>query len=94
MTEGEFSVCQFFVDGSYEYARRFVPAREAVLAFLRYTNNVVARLGIVTERVILTNGDDTIAMEWQRGRGITFPPEAVGRHLLPDWEKRLGSEEY
>ena len=88
-----FSVCQFFVDGSHEYVRRFVPAREAVIAFVRYTNNVVAKLGIVVERVILTNGDDTIAMEWQRGKGITFPPEAVGLHLRPDWEKRLESEE-
>jgi hypothetical protein len=24
MTEGEFSVCQFFEDGSYEYVRRSV----------------------------------------------------------------------
>lgn len=70
--EGEFSVCQFFEDESYEYVRRFVIAEEAMKAFQHYTNSVGARIG-TTKRVIITDGGDCINMEWQFGKGITFP---------------------
>jgi len=75
---GEFSVCQFFLDGKYEYVRKFVAVEEAILTFKFYTTNVTARVGI-TKRVILTDGDDCINMEWKYGEGITFPPELKGR---------------
>jgi hypothetical protein len=68
----EFNVVQFFKDGSYEYVRNSVSPEEAVKAFKHYTENVAARIGI-TERVIITDGGDCIAMEWKRGQGITFP---------------------
>ena len=71
---GEFSVCQFFIDDSYEYVRRFVDAKEAVLAFKHYSSSVGARLG-TTKRVIVTDGGDCVNMEWQYGKGITYPPE-------------------
>jgi hypothetical protein len=32
MGENEFSVCQFFANGDYEYVRRWVSAQEAVQA--------------------------------------------------------------
>jgi hypothetical protein len=54
---GEFSVCQFFEDGSYEYVRRGVGPKEAVEAAHHYTNNVAAKQGIV-KRVIITDGGD------------------------------------
>jgi hypothetical protein len=41
----EFSVCQFFADGSYEYVRRFVDAEEAVQAARHYTTSVGAQIG-------------------------------------------------
>lgn len=69
---GEFSVCQFFEDGTYEYVRRFVSAEEAVEAWRTYSNNPSARLGF-TVRVIITDGGDDINMEWQFGKGQTFP---------------------
>lgn len=73
----EFSVCQFFEDESYEYVRRFVSAEEATKAFKFYTDNVAARMGIV-RRVIITDSGDCTNMEWQYGKGITFPqPEVV-----------------
>ncbi len=78
MTTGEFSVCQFFEDDSYEYVRRFVSAEEAVEAAKHYTSSVGARLGM-TRRVIITDGGDQTNFEWQFGKGITFPPEAVGK---------------
>jgi hypothetical protein len=74
----EFSVCQFFEDGSYEYVRRGVGAEEAVLAARHYTDNVAARLGL-TARVIITDGGDYIVFEWKQGEGVTYPPEARGR---------------
>ena len=69
---GEFSVCQFFPDGAYKYTRRFVSAAEAVNAFDHYTHSVGARLGM-TVRVIVTDGGDNTNMEWEFGKGITFP---------------------
>jgi hypothetical protein len=69
---GEYSVCQYFPDGSYEYVRRFVDAEEAAKAFAFYTTNVAAKVG-VTQRVIITDGGDCINMEWKQGEGITFP---------------------
>jgi hypothetical protein len=72
MNKGEFSVCQFFEDGSYEYVRRFVSAEEAMEAASHYTTSVGAKLGM-TVRVIITDGGDYTNFEWQFGKGITFP---------------------
>lgn len=83
---GEFSVCQFFADerAGYEYVRRWVSAKEAMKAFKHYTHNVAARLGPV-RRVIVTDGGDAIAFEWQYGKGITFPNAAeLAKHATED----------
>jgi hypothetical protein len=69
----EFSVCQFFEDGSYEYVRRNVSAEEAVNAAKHYTTSVGARMGM-TKRVIITDGGDCTNFEWKYGEGITYPP--------------------
>lgn len=67
-----FSVVQFFTDDTYEYVRRFVPVEESLAAFLHYTTNVAARVGI-TKRVIIVDSGDCIAAEWKFGEGIVFP---------------------
>jgi hypothetical protein len=67
----EFSVYQFFEDGSYEKVREFVSAEEATKAAHHYTNNVASKLGIV-KRVIITDGGDCTCFEWQYGKGVTF----------------------
>lgn len=72
----EFSVCQFFPDGTYEYVRRFVSAEVALAVAKTYCSNPAAKIGI-TQRVIITNGGDEIAFEWQHGKGITFPPPVI-----------------
>ncbi len=74
--EGEFSVCQFFPDGQYEYVRRFVSAEEAVEAARHYTTSVGARLG-TTVRVIITDGGDSINWEWKYGEGIVYPKKVL-----------------
>lgn len=71
MSGGEFSVYQFFVDGSYERVREFVSAEEAIKAARHYTDNVATKLGVV-ERVIITDGDDCCCFEWKRSQGVTF----------------------
>lgn len=68
-----YSVCQFFDDGSYEYVRRGVGAEDAVKAARHYTDSVAARMGWVP-RVIITDEGDAIVFEWERGKGVTFPP--------------------
>lgn len=76
MTTGEFSVCQFFANGEYEYVSRWVSAVEAVTAFHHYTNSVGARLG-TTVRVIITDGGDSTNAEWIFGKGVVFPPREI-----------------
>jgi len=72
--DNEFSVCQFFEDGTQEYVRRYVSAEEAVEAFKHYTNSVAVKMGMVT-RVIITDGGDCCNAEWIYGKGIVYPPE-------------------
>jgi len=70
----EFSVCQFFEDGSYEYVRRYVSAVEAMDAARHYTLSVAASYGYV-QRVIITDGGDCIVFEWKYGEGVVWPTE-------------------
>jgi len=72
---GEFSVFQFFDDGSYEPVRKRVDARTAVLAAKHFMTSVAARMGI-TRRVIITDGGDFTTFEWKYGEGIVFPPQS------------------
>jgi hypothetical protein len=69
---GEFSVCQFFEDGTSEYVRRYIGACEAVRVAHHYTHNVAAKIGVTT-RVVITDGGDHCVFEWQRGAGVTWP---------------------
>jgi hypothetical protein len=68
----EFSVVQFFINGEYEYVRRWVSAEEAVKAAQHYTNNVATKIGVV-DRVIITDGGDCTVFEWIKNKGIVFP---------------------
>jgi len=68
---GEFSVTQFFSENEYETVRTHVNADEATQAFVFYTSNVAASVGI-TKRVIITDGGDCINAEWIYGKGLVF----------------------
>ena len=74
--DNEFSVCQFFEDDSYEYVCRYVSPEEAIKKFKHYTTSVGAKIGI-TKRVIITDCGDCINMEWQFGKGITYPKDML-----------------
>ena len=71
-TDEPFNVVQFFPDGSYEYVRRGVPAKQAVEAAFHYTHSVGAMAG-VTRKVIITDGGDSLVFEWRFGEGVVFP---------------------
>ena len=75
---GECSTCQFFADDSYEYVQRFVDAETAVRSLRHYATSVGAKIG-TTKRVIVTDGGDSIVLEWEFGKGITFPPALTGQ---------------
>jgi hypothetical protein len=68
----EFSVVQFFKDGTHEYVRRFVNADEAMKAAVHYCQSVGVKMGVVT-RVIITDGGDCCCFEWHVDKGIVFP---------------------
>jgi hypothetical protein len=72
-TDNEFSVYQFFEDGSHEKVRDHVSATEAMQAVRHYTDNVAVRMGI-TKRVIITDGGDNTCFEWLADKGVVFPP--------------------
>lgn len=72
-TQGEFSVHQFFPDGSSECLRQFVGPEEAVLTARDYTRRPAALIGIIA-RVIITDGGDNCVFEWRYGEGVVFPP--------------------
>ena len=74
MNSDKFSVWQFFRDDTSERVRKYVDEGEAMQAFRHYTNNVATRMGIV-KRVIITDADDRVAVEWIRGEGIVWPPK-------------------
>lgn len=68
---GEFSVYQFFEDGSQEKVREFVSAEEAMRAAAHYSKSVAAVLGLA-RRVIITDGGDCVVFEWRHGEGVVF----------------------
>jgi hypothetical protein len=71
-TEEEFSVWIFFPDGTHLAELRWVDA-EAALECARFViARPAARLGIIN-KVIITDGGDYTAFEWQYGKGVTFP---------------------
>ena len=43
--------------------------------FKHHTTNVCANIGM-TARVIMTDSDDYIILEWKHGQGITWPEHA------------------
>jgi len=75
-TEGEYSVCQFFVSGEYEYVRRWCGIEEAVKAARHYSTCVGARIGIVV-KVIVTDGGDCTNLVWEFGKGLTYPTSEI-----------------
>lgn len=77
-TRGEYSVFQWFIDGSREDVLRFVGAEEAVDTATRLATSVGGRLGS-TQKIMITDGGDCCCWEWNHEKGMTFPTEFKGR---------------
>jgi hypothetical protein len=73
----EFSVYQFFPDGTNERYLEWVSAEDAGKGFQHLITSIGAKLG-TTMRVIITDGGDCTNAEWVFGKGITFPVPAEG----------------
>ncbi|OLB83116.1 MAG: hypothetical protein AUI15_36650 [Actinobacteria bacterium 13_2_20CM_2_66_6] len=71
----QFSVYQFFPDGTYECVRTHVDLTEAIRAAKHYSSSVGAGMGSTLRVIITDNGDNTV-FEWKHGEGIVFPPMA------------------
>lgn len=74
MADGEFSVAIFYPDGTNEYVKRFVDAREAVETAKSWTERPAALIGVI-RKVIITDGGDFTNFQWEYGKGITFGKE-------------------
>lgn len=72
MSYGEFSVYQFFADGTYEEVHRHVDAATAFDRVRALIRSVGAAIGN-TCRVIITDGSDLTTFECIYGEGIAFP---------------------
>lgn len=68
----KFNVVQFFEDGTNEYVRRAVPAKEAMEAAKHYTESVAVKMGVVTE-VMITDMGDCCCFHWKKNGGVVFP---------------------
>ena len=71
----EFSVYQWFVDGTREDVIRFVGAEQAVKCAEALAASIGGQLG-TTRRVIITDGGDFCVWEWKFNEGVVFPPGA------------------
>jgi hypothetical protein len=79
MTEERYDVWQYLPDDWHEKVGHDLSAEEAVKLAASYTTRPAAKLGIIQAVRVIALDDDTVAFEWQYGRGVTFPPEAAGR---------------
>jgi len=71
----EFSVYVFTLDQHFPVAR-FVSVERAMHTARRAVG--AAHLaGDDTDRIIVTDGGDHTVFEWQRGKGVTWPPEVA-----------------
>ena len=65
-----FSVCCYYDDNTARYAERDVKVEVAVEAFVYNTTNILAWLGR-TQRVVVTDLNNFVSLEWRFGTGIT-----------------------
>ena len=70
-SRAEFSVYGFYADGARAFTRRWLHAKNAVEVAHRCIW-LADRFDNFIDRVIITDGGDCTAFEWQRDKGITF----------------------
>src|SRR5262245_51120828 len=78
----QFSIAVFHADGGHYYVERWIDDETAMRRFKRICESPFARAG-VWARIIVTDGGDFTCMEWQHGKGYTFPPELTRFNPTP-----------
>lgn len=77
MTDGEdrnheFSVVEFYADGTHLYIARWLDAESAVKMAKLCCDEHVNHPDIIT-KIIITDGGDFTVFEWQPDKGVTWP---------------------
>jgi hypothetical protein len=72
MTEERFDVWQYLPDDWHEKVGENLEAKEAVELAHSYTTRPAALIGVIRKVRIIARDDDTVAFEWQFGKGVTF----------------------
>jgi hypothetical protein len=68
-----FDVWQYLPDDWHEKVGDDLPPEAAVQLAHSYTVRPAAKIGIIRKVRIISRSDDTVAFEWQFGKGVTFP---------------------
>ena len=68
-----FDVWQYLPDDWHEKVGERLSGEEAVKLAHSYTIRPAAQIGIIRKVHIISREDDTVAFEWQFGKGVTFP---------------------
>jgi hypothetical protein len=68
MSEGEFSVVEFYDDGTHAYVERWLDAEHAV----KLASKLAQQQRDSVDRIIITDGGDFTVFEWTKGKGVTF----------------------
>jgi hypothetical protein len=74
MSDGEYSVYQFFPDDSYEAVLRLVDGETAVKMAKQLSESVGGRIG-TTRRIMITDGGDCCVFEWHFDKGVVWPDQ-------------------
>jgi hypothetical protein len=72
VSDGEFSVVEFYYNGSHAYVERWLDAESAVKLAKVCSDGATAAEGFVV-KIIITDGGDNTVFQWEQGKGVTFP---------------------
>jgi hypothetical protein len=70
MTDGEFSVVEFYNNDTHAYVRRWMDAKSAVELAKQCAD---AALPDYIDRIIITDSGDFTVFVWDPRRGVTYP---------------------
>jgi hypothetical protein len=70
--EERFDVWQYLPDDWHEKVGDNLSAEDAVKLAHSYTTRPAAKIGVIRKVHIIARDDDSVAFEWQFGKGVTF----------------------
>lgn len=82
MSSEEFSVAEWYPDGTYTYVARWIDAESAMQTAKRVIERANEQFPIV--RVIVTDGGDSTVFDWREGLGIVWPARGPDGKFVAD----------